>query len=323
MPTIQYNDTTLDVDSNKSILEAFLESGVELPNSCQAGACQTCIMEAIDGEVATQAQEGLRTSQKEKNYFLACQCYPKNDMQIRIPDDEQLKIPGVIISKEFLSKNVLRIRIKTVEPFAYHPGQYITLWKDELTARSYSLASLPGADNMLELHVKIIENGVMSQWLIHEDVLGQAVQIQGPLGDCYYTPEDDHDTLYLAGTGTGLAPLYGIANDALNQKHQKEIHLFHGSLTVAELYLDKTLLEMQNKYINFYYHPVVLNIEEHCRPEIEEGDISEILMDKIVDIKNSSFYLCGPETLVKSLQKTIFLAGASLKKIHADAFVAS
>lgn len=323
MPTIQYYDTKVFIDDHQSILEAFRESGVELPNSCQAGACQTCIMEAIDGEVTAQAQQGLRASQKEKNYFLACQCYPETDMQIRLPDDRQLKSPGVIIAKEYLNKNVLRLLVKTITPFDYHAGQYVTLWKDDKTARSYSIANIPNPENILEFHIKILENGVMSQWLAQENVLGHAIDIQGPVGDCYYTPEAGNDILYLVGTGTGLAPLYGIANDALSQQHQGDIHLYHGSLTMDDLYLDEKLAEMQKQYSNFYYHPVVLNQDESCRVEVQEGDILKILTAEVEDFQNSSFYLCGPEDLVKNLQKNIFLSGAALKKIYADVFLAS
>ena len=55
----------------------------------------------------------------------------------------------------------------------------------------------------------------MSGWLGTEARPGEAVRLQGPVGECFYVPGQPEQPLLLAGTGTGLAPLYGIVRDAL------------------------------------------------------------------------------------------------------------
>ena len=45
----------------------------------------------------------------------------------------------------------------------------------------------------------------------------------------------------LAGAGTGLAPLYGIARDALAQGHTGPVWLFHGGVDLRGLYLAEEL----------------------------------------------------------------------------------
>lgn len=63
--------------------------------------------------------------------------------------------------------------------------------------------------------------------------------------------------MLLIGTGSGLAPLIGIARDALNQQHTGDIYLYHGSHDAAGLYLVDELREMAEHYPNFHYVPCV------------------------------------------------------------------
>src|ERR1019366_6954129 len=122
----------------------------------------------------------------------------------------------------------------------YRAGQFVSLFREDGLARSYSLASLPG-EGALELHVRKIPGGAMSGWLysqaLHSQALhsqsldraqpgaqsGVPVWIQGPSGNCFYVPGKADEPLLLAGAGTGLAPLYGIARDALQQGHSGPI----------------------------------------------------------------------------------------------------
>jgi ferredoxin len=42
----------------------------------------TCISQVISGEVPERSQNVLLKWQKEKNLFLACVCWPKEDIEI-------------------------------------------------------------------------------------------------------------------------------------------------------------------------------------------------------------------------------------------------
>jgi ferredoxin-NADP reductase len=62
----------------------------------------------------------------------------------------------------------------------------------------------------------------------------------------------------LAGTGTGLAPLLGIARDALARGHRGPIVLHHGARSRAGLYADAEVRELARRHPTLEVAPCVL-----------------------------------------------------------------
>lgn len=323
MAQLKFKNKVFDVPAGNSVLDTLLEHGHEIPNNCRAGACQSCIMQVTKGKIPAQAQKGLKDSHKAKGLFLACSCEPEEDIDIQLPDVEQLRIAATVSQINKLSDDVIELKVKvnSAKPFQYHAGQYVTLWRDNLLGRSYSLASLPKEDGTLSFHIKLIPDGEFSSWVHNNLSVADTLFVQGPAGDCFYTPGNPEQNLLLVGTGTGLAPLYGIIHDALQQGHSGEIHLFHGGLNPAGLYLTKELLKLEQEHNNIKYHPCVLNSEANMASTIIEGDITKITLDIIPKPSGWKVFLCGDEELVKKLRKQIFLAGCNMKDIYADPFI--
>jgi len=303
------------------VLDVLLAHDQDIPNNCRAGACQSCLMQLTKGKVPEQAQHGLKDSHRAKGYFLACSCMPEEDISISLPDADQLRVSAIVSQLALLSADVMELKIKTAEHYAYHAGQFVTLWRDEHSGRSYSLANPPQFDNTLSFHIKLIPNGVISGWVHNELQVGDTVSIQGPAGDCFYTPGNTQQKLLLVGTGTGLAPLYGIISDALNSGHTGDIHLFHGALGSSGLYLHDKLSEIAQLHSNLNYHPCVLHGETGMAENIVAGDISKIVLELIPKPTGWKTYLCGDQQIVNNLRKKIFLAGCSMNDIYSDPFM--
>jgi NAD(P)H-flavin reductase len=123
------------------------------------------------------------------------------------------------------------------------------------------------------------------------------------------------------GTGSGLAPLYSIIQDALNQGHQGDIHLYHGSTLVDGLYLVQELRAMTTEFSNFHYHPCVSSAFES--PSIKTGRAHDVALQEISDLRSWRVYLCGHPEMVKQTIRSAYLNGASLKDIYADPFYVS
>jgi len=321
MVQIHYADNSINVDDGETVLDALLRTGFAIPHGCKAGACQSCMLQAESDQLRppAKAQSGLKESQKALGYFLACQCQPDGDMHINSSDDTTSRLSAEVVGLDKLSASVMRLRLQC--NLSYFPGQYINLWKDSSHCRSYSIASLPLAESpsVLELHIKILPNGFVSQWIVNQLKLGDTVDISGPLGQCFYTSPPDAPMLLLA-MGTGLAPIYGVLQDALSKSHSAPINLCIAARRAEDLYYRDELENLAQVHKNLSVH--FLAQETTGATGVKEADIYTFVQELFPVTKGHAVYLCGGESFVKKMKKQVFLAGASMKEIYTDAFIA-
>jgi CDP-4-dehydro-6-deoxyglucose reductase, E3 len=318
MAEVVFEGQALARNAGESVLDCLLRHGKSVPYSCKAGACHTCIMQASGGEVPVKSQSGLKETLAARKFFLSCVCFPEGDLSVAAPGDE-LNIPAEITGIDDLGAGVLRVQVRCAKPLGHRAGQYISLVREDGLARSYSIASR-AEEGALELHVRVIPNGAMSLWLRDAARPGTKVRVQGPSGDCFYVPGRGDQRLILAGTGTGLAPLYGIVKDALAHGHDGPIALYHGARAPDGLYLMDELRTLASWHANFTYNPCTLN---GISNGILTGALDALLVDREKNLKDARVFLCGDPALVMGLRKKLFLAGASYKQIFADAFLPS
>ena len=239
-------------------------------------------------------------------------------MELTLADDLSLGSPADIVASEPLNHDVVRVRLRPTRLLAYRPGQFVTLLRDDGLARSYSLASVAHEPD-LELHVRIHARGQMSRWLSTPACVGTRLELRGPSGSCFYVPHRQDDTLLLVGTGTGLAPLWGIARDALAQGHRGALHVLHGAVSEEGLYFRAELAGLAQAHPNVHVHASVLR--GASGPGLHVGAIDELLLSRFPQLQGHRLYVCGDPAMVSSLRKKAFLAGARLSDIAADAFV--
>lgn len=316
---IEYQGQRIELAPGESVLDGLLGAGIEAPHSCRAGHCRTCLARAVDGDPPTGSQEGLKDAWRALGLFLTCRATPTRDLRVAAIDDLGLQVGATVTEISRLSHDVVRVRLATDAPFEHKGGQFVTLVRPDGLARSYSTANVPGRDAFVEIHVREVANGAMSGWIARELAPGDRVAIRGPEGECFYVPGRAEQPLILVGTGTGLAPLYAILQDALRHGHRGRIVLLQGAVDERGLYLVEELEALARAHESLEYVRCLLHGEP--RPGVEIGGIESILRARVPDLRGWRAYLCGHPELVFDLRKKVFLAGVSLRDVHADAFV--
>lgn len=80
--TVIHDGRALEFDlprNTQSILDAGNAQGAELPYSCKAGVCSTCMCKVVEGEVEMDANFALEDYEVAAGYVLSCQCFPLTD----------------------------------------------------------------------------------------------------------------------------------------------------------------------------------------------------------------------------------------------------
>lgn len=313
------------VRDGQRLLDALLDAGIDIASSCRAGACQSCLVQVTRGEAPRKAQAGLRETLKAQGYVLACVADVDCDLEISSRAARELAIPACITRVSEIGRDVLQVTVEPSTPFPHRAGQFVTLVRPDGLSRAYSIASLPseGSDGAMpiELHVRVYREGRMSRWLagfVGPAACSVDVALRGPAGECFYVAGAPEQRLVLAGTGTGLAPLWGVACDALRAGHSAPIDLWHGAREPSGFYLVDELRALERKHPQFRYHRVAL--EGTGDPTYSLGRLDEALLAE-GRFAGARIFLCGDPALVANLKKRTFMAGAALKDIHADAFV--
>lgn len=321
MPLVQFQTKTYTSEPGETVLDCLTRHGNAVPSSCRSGACQTCLMRAVKGAPPASAQSGLKPTLREQGYFLACVCRPKEDMEVVLAgEDVAPRTRAKVVAKAPLNADILSLSLLCDVPMDYRAGQFAHIIRDDGLLRSYSLARPQCVDGVIEFHVRQLEGGAMSGW-IHNDLgVGDIVDVAGPFGNCFYTTGSDSHGILLIGTGSGLAPLWGIALDALRQGHSGPIRLYHGSWNPDGLYLADRLRQASTEHENFSYIPCV---DRDARSGIRDGRVDHVAFADMADLKGWRVYLCGHPEMVKSARKRAFLSGASMQDIYADPFILS
>ncbi len=316
MTTFFLDGQAFDSDENESVLETLIRSGNSLNYSCKKGACKTCLLQHVGGDLSTGSQRGLSARLKANHYLCACQCIPAEGLKLKTVLEQDLFVSAQLVERVFMTDNMMKVVVKVSENLNCLAGQYINLRRYDGLTRSYAIAKVDG--NVIELHVTRKYNGQFSGWLFNTASNGEQLLIQGPLGQCVYKTDYQQDKLILIGHGAGIGAALGIVEQALAMSHQAEIYLYHGARTVEELYLQKRCLSLMLAHQNVHYRACITAAAQVDLTGLRCQQIQpfELAASEHPITRHNRVFLCGePEAVVKAQQQA-FLDGFEYSKIH-------
>ena len=308
MPEVKVADRQWTVAAGSNLLDTLNQGGVAVPYSCRAGSCHACLVQCVNGDVRDSRPDALSPAQREQGWRLACQCQVIEDVQIHTFDPQCDGRAAQVTAADWLSPDVLRLRIIPERALRYRAGQHLVLWAGDV-ARPYSLASLPEEDRFLEFHLDCREPGQFIN-AARQMKAGDPIflgELRG--GALHYDPEWHDKPLWLLAAGTGLAPLFGLLRSALHQHHQGTIRLIHVAHDAAGHSLAKPLAALAAKH-------------QHLTVELlTTAEAPSALAQLRLVSRQTQALLCGHPDRVEAFAKRLYLAGLPRNQLLADVFL--
>ena len=313
-----------EIKPSQTILEAAISSGITLPYGCQSGSCGSCKARVIKGEVFhDDIMPGVLSDQdRSEQNFLLCKTYATSNVTISSRVEKKLdefpkKITPVRVEKlSLLNHDVMQILLKLPagENLQFKAGQYLEFILKDGARRAFSMANAP-SDDLIELHVRLIEGGTFTNYVFNEMKEKSIHRIEVPIGN-FYLRESDRPMIFVAG-GTGFAPIKSIINDCNRAGVERKIYLYRGFKTHKDLYQDE-VVENWKKNINNFES---INIYSE---EVVNGQEKILVHKKVIkdlgQLDSFDVYCCGAPGMIEVAYREFVEAGLNPKSFYSDAF---
>jgi len=326
---IEPSNLSFNVEADESILAAALRQHIAMPYGCRSGTCGNCKGHVLSGEITYPIKEALVLTPEEldSNVALFCQARALSDLTIEahllptLNDIVVKKLPCRVTEKAQLSHDVIGVKLKlpVTESFQFVGGQYIDILLADGRRRSFSLANAPQDNHFVELHIRVIEGGDFTHFVMDELQEKAILRIEGPHGNFFLREDSDLPVIFMAG-GTGFAPVKSIIEQSIASGITREMHLYWGARTHQDLYLHDLALQWAQDYPHIQYIPVLSEPDDDTAANLRTGWVHEAILQDFNDLSDYEIYACGPPAMVMAGKTRFPSHRLSLENYFSDAF---
>jgi len=207
------------------------------------------------------------------------------------------------VAKKFPETYLIRFTFEN-EPqtFDFHPGQFISLFAEKegrKISRPYSIASPPHNKEFLELAIKVVEGGFMSNHL-HHIAPGTKLGAIAPLGGFILHEPVEQPTVFIA-TGTGVAPFRGMIEHIFHKGMDKPVYLFHGLRYIEDIIYQHEFEKLAEQHPNFHYEITISRPADDWTGN--KGYVQNLVRARLPSGLGMHAYICGLAQMIEENTK--------------------
>ncbi len=325
--TIQPSGQVLEVPASQTVLEAALETGINMPYGCRTGVCGSCKGKVIEGKVMHDdyLASAMTDAELAAGNALFCCARPLEDLVIEsrvavgAAGIKPRILPARVSKKEQLADDVilLHLQLPSSERLQFLPGQYIEFLLKDGQRRAFSIANAPHTEFGIELHLRLVKGGMFTQHVFNELQEKAILRLEAPFGS-FYLREDSNKPIVFAATGTGFAPIKGMIEHMLYHDIQRPMTLYWGGRRPADLYMDDLCQRWAQHVPMFTYVPVLSKADNDWQGRT--GYVQQAVTEDIADLSGHEAYVCGLPEMVNDAQQHFAKYNLPEEAFFSDAF---
>lgn len=207
----------------------------------------------------------------------------------------------------------------------FTPGQYVEIWipGTSYLSRAYSIGNAPRDDGSIDLQIRQIEGGRLSDWAFNRMHTGEHVRVRGPLGSFTMRSPLDRALLFVAG-GTGFAPIQALVEQQLTLAAHRDIVLVWGVADAHNFYgLDRLAIWHQTNPNLRIVLAAERGLDAFDVPAgvfLVSGTVADALREPTLVLGDRDAYLAGPPPMLAAAAGVLRGVGIRAENMYADAF---
>lgn len=246
--------------------------------------------------------------------------------------DTQSEYPQVATLAKIVdeTENVKTFRFVVPRRIAFLPGQYATFEFADISGgaaseiRTWTLSETPNSingDNTLDISVKRVPNGLVTNWLHDHAEVGLEVKLNGVQGEMTAIQLDEltqkpvvPDNLLLLSAGIGITPSLSMVRGigAFSLQDQTKITMIHVERFEEEILCHQELVRRSRNYPNFSYTNIISS---------NQGRLTkEHLQTLVPNAASQQAYVCGPTQFMRDMTEYLVSIGVPAGQIHTESF---
>ena len=211
--------------------------------------------------------------------------------------------------------------------YKHLPGQFITLEtqiEGKLYKRPYSLCGKIGNDHELNILVKRVPGGVVSNYLNEHAKAGAAFKVDPPLGNFVLKPwllKKEHYVFFAAGCG--ITPIVSMIENIMKKERFSKVILFYSNKTWESTIFRERLKELWEAYPNRFNFQMILTATTAIGPSagrLNTQRSKSLLGQHFQNYRKGKYFLCGPTGFMEDIVTALKELEIPAHHIHYESF---
>jgi ferredoxin-NADP reductase len=222
-------------------------------------------------------------------------------------------VPATVTAIKVETPRARTIRLALPQPSPHFAGQHYVVRltaPDGYTAqRSYSVATAPDASAEFEITVERLKDGEVSTFLHDVLVVGDELDVRGPIGGWFLWRGDT--PAMLVGGGSGVVPLMAMLRLARRNGRQDLVRLVVSARSPEDLYYGDELPGPETTIVYSRRSP-----DGFARPpgRLHRNDVAPALLD------GATAYVCGSPAFADAASEVVMGLGIPAERIRVERF---
>ncbi len=192
--------------------------------------------------------------------------------------------------------------------FSYRPGQFLTIEPviaGKSVPRSYTISSSPTRPGLLEITVKRVPGGAVSNWLHDNMAAGQHLLARGPFGK-FTCLNFQRDKFLFVSAGSGITPLMSMLRYLYDLAAPVDVIFFHSAPTEDDIVFGPELRLYSERNPNIRVH-VSLTAAPDDRPWPGlRGRLDNDMLHLVApDFMERAVLACGPGAFMDKAEQLL------------------